>query len=38
MGYLREILWYMFLPATIVISYYAVLLALKWFHKTIENN
>jgi len=36
MNYLHEILWYLSLPITIIVSYYAVLRGLKWFHKTIE--
>ncbi len=33
MKYLHEIVWYMALPLTIVISYYAVLFGIKKFNK-----
>ncbi|WP_430810710.1 MULTISPECIES: hypothetical protein [unclassified Carboxylicivirga] len=33
MSYLHEILWYLSLPLTIVISYYAVMFGLKKFEK-----
>ncbi len=33
MQYLAQILWYLSFPATIIVSYYAVKLALKAFHK-----
>ncbi|MCT4588643.1 MAG: hypothetical protein N4A71_12510 [Carboxylicivirga sp.] len=36
MNYLHEILWYLTLPLTIVISYYSVLFGLKKFNKLIE--
>ncbi|WP_430824792.1 hypothetical protein [Carboxylicivirga sp. N1Y90] len=36
MNYLHQVLWYMALPLTIVVSYYAVRLALKIFHKKLE--
>ncbi|WP_430814539.1 hypothetical protein [Carboxylicivirga sp. RSCT41] len=36
MKYLHEILWYLSLPLTIVISYYAVLFGLKKFNKMNE--
>ncbi|WP_262325211.1 hypothetical protein [Carboxylicivirga litoralis] len=36
MKYLHEILWYLSLPLTIVISYYAVLFGLKKFNKLTE--
>jgi len=35
MKYLHEILWYMALPITIIVSYYAVLWGLKLFHKKL---
>lgn len=37
MKYLHEILWYLSLPLTIVISYYAVLFGLKKFNKLQED-
>ncbi|WP_262896398.1 hypothetical protein [Carboxylicivirga marina] len=33
MKYLHEILWYLALPLTIVVSYYSVLFGLKKFEK-----
>jgi len=38
MKYLHEILWYMALPLTIIISYYSVLFGLKKFNKMIETD
>ncbi len=38
MKYLHEIAWYLSLPLTIIVAYYAVLWGLKKFHKTIEVN
>jgi len=35
MNYLPQILWYLTLPATIAISYYAVLKGLQWLDKSI---
>ena len=34
MKYLHEIVWYLSLPLTIVVAYYAVLWGLKKFHKS----
>lgn len=36
MNYLHQIIWYLTLPLTIAISYYAVLKGLKWLNKSIE--
>nr|WP_321407763.1 hypothetical protein [uncultured Carboxylicivirga sp.] len=36
MNYLHQIIWYLTLPLTIAISYYAVLKGLKWLDKSIE--
>ncbi|WP_262898264.1 MULTISPECIES: hypothetical protein [Carboxylicivirga] len=36
MKYLHEIVWYLSLPLTIVISYYAVLFGLKKFNQLHE--
>ncbi len=33
MKYLQEILWYLTLPLTVVVSYYAVMFGLKKFEK-----
>jgi len=36
MKYLHEIIWYLALPATVLIAYYAVMWGIKKFHKTLE--
>ncbi|WP_439181623.1 hypothetical protein [Carboxylicivirga taeanensis] len=33
MKYIQEILWYLVLPMTVVVSYYAVLFGIKKFEK-----
>ena len=38
MKYFHEIAWYLSLPLTIVIAYYAVMWGLKKFHQTLETD
>nr|WP_319400019.1 hypothetical protein [uncultured Carboxylicivirga sp.] len=38
MKYLHEILWYLSLPVTIAVSYYAVLKGLQWLDKSLEKD